>query len=92
LLMPEDFQKVHYALTEEGERVPAKANDDLRYVYRTDVVLRQNVSLARNPSVQDMAITWSAGSVGYRRLMRLQADLMNQVDKFVETHKAANSR
>jgi hypothetical protein len=90
-LMPEAVQKVRYTFTEEGEQVP-KTDDTLKYVYRTDVVLRQSVSLIRDPSAQGMAVTWSAGSVGYRRLIRVQADLMDQVDKFIDAHKAANTR
>lgn len=91
LLMPEAVHKVRYTLTEEGERVP-KPDEDPRYAYRTDVVLRQNVSLARDTAIQGMAVTWSAGSVGFRRLVRIQADLMDQVDKFINEHKAANPR
>jgi hypothetical protein len=89
LLLPEAVEKVRYTLTEEGERV-RKPPEDPKYAYRTDVVLRQNVSLVRETAIQGMAITWSAGSVGYRRLIRVQADLMDQVNKFIDAYKAAN--
>lgn len=89
LVFPEAVQKVRYIFNEQGEQVP-KPDDTIKYVYRTDVVLRQNVSLGRDPAIQGMAVTWSAGTVGFRRLVRIRADLMDQVGKFIDAHKAAN--
>jgi hypothetical protein len=89
LVMPEAVQKVRYTFTEEGERV-RRPDDDLKYVYRTDVALRQDVFLMRDSAAKGMAVTWSEGSVGYRRLNRVQADMMDQVDKFIDARKTAN--
>ena len=56
LVFPEAVQKVRYIFNAQGEQVP-KMDDAMKYAYRTDVVLRQNVSLGRDPAVQGMAGT-----------------------------------
>jgi hypothetical protein len=88
-LMPEALRK--YSYTVDGEQV-AKQGRIERYFYRVDVELRQMVSLLRDPDVRELATTWSAGSLGYRRLSRIQADVMDQVDKFIDAYLSANRK
>ena len=88
-LMPDAMEKIGY--TVEGEQI-SKGGDSDKYVYRVDVALRQQVSLLRDPAVQGMATTWSTGSVGFRRLMRIHADVMGLVDAFIDAYTAANPK
>ncbi len=86
---PDAMKKIGY--TVDGEQVP-KGGDEDKYAYRVDVALRQPVTLLRDPAVRGMATTWSTGSVGFRRLIRIQADVMGQVDAFINSYSTANPK
>jgi len=89
ILMPEILKKHTYTI--EGERVP-KGGPAERYLYTIDVELRQPVSLLRNPVVKGLATTWSTGSLGFRRLSRIQMDVADQVDTFTSAYLSVNSK
>ncbi len=89
ILMPEILKK--YTYTVEGERVP-KGGPPERYLYTIDVELRQTVSLLRDPVVKGLSTTWSTGSLGFRRLSRIQMDVADQVDTFANAYLSVNSK
>jgi hypothetical protein len=89
ILMPETLQK--YTYTVDGERVP-KGGATERYLYRIDVDLRQMVSLLRKPDVRGLSTTWSTGSLGFRRLNRIQADVMEQIQTFIGAYTGVNPK
>ena len=87
ILVPE----TKFTYTVEGEQI-SKDKPVERYFYGVDIELRQMVSLKRDPVVQGLATTWSVGSMGYRRLTRIQGDVMDQVDTFVTAYSAMNPK
>ena len=89
ILMPETLQK--YTYTVDGERVP-KGGPTERYLYRSDVDLRQTASLLREPHVKGLSTTWSTGSLGFRRLDRIQADVMEQIQAFISAYTGLNPK
>ena len=89
ILMPETLQK--YTYTVDGERVP-KGGATERYLYRIDVDLRQMVSLLRKPHVRGLSTTWSIGSLGFRRLNRIQADVTEQIQTFISAYTGVNPK
>ena len=89
ILMPETLQK--YTYTVDGERVP-KGGPTGRYLYSIDVDLRQTVSLLRDPDVKGLSTTWSTGSLGFRRLDRIQADVTEQIQTFISAYMGLNPK
>jgi hypothetical protein len=63
-----------------------------RYSYAVDVELRQATSLVRDPAVKQMATTWSTSSFGLRRLIRIEADVISQAERFVSAYQVANPK
>jgi hypothetical protein len=63
-----------------------------RYFYAVDIELRQTVSLLRDPVVKGLATTWSTGSLGFRRLSRIQMDVAEQVEAFASAYSSVNSQ
>ncbi|MDY6838427.1 MAG: hypothetical protein SWH78_10665 [Thermodesulfobacteriota bacterium] len=78
ILVPE----VKFTYTVGGEQI-SKEKSGERHFYRVDVELRQMASLLRDPLINGEVATWSSGSMGFRRLPRIQADVMDQVDAFI---------
>lgn len=89
MLMPEALQRFTFTL----EGIPiSKPEQGQRYFYAIDVELRQMVSLVRDASMKELATTWSIGSVGFRRPARIRADVMDQVNGFIDAYMAANPK
>jgi hypothetical protein len=89
MLMPEAFQRVTFTL----EGIPiSKPEQGQRYFYAIDVEFRQIVSLVRDASIKALATTWSIGSVGFCRPARIRADVMDQVNGFVDAYTATNPK
>lgn len=84
-----DTQKKWY--TVNGVHV-SKDGPVERYFYAVDIELRQTVSLLRDPVVKGLATTWSTGSLGFRRLSRIQMDVADQVDTFASAYLSVNSK
>ena len=89
ILVPETLQK--YTYTVDGERVP-KGGPIERYLYRIDVEFRQTVSLLRDPSVKGLSTTWSTGSLGFRRLDRIRADVTEQIQTFISAYTSLSPK
>lgn len=87
ILMPE----TKYGYTVEGQQISRDKPAD-KYFYRIDVELRQEASLLRDSLIKGSAVTWSVGSIGFRRLARIQGDVMDQVERFVDTCVAMNPK
>ena len=87
ILIPE----VKFAYSVEGEQI-SKDKPAERHFYRVDVELRQMASLLRDPLVKGVVTTWSTGSMGFRRLPRIQADVMDQVDAFISAYAGGGPR
>ena len=83
ILMPEGSARHGY--TVEGEQI-AKPQNDKKYFYRVDIELRQRVFLARDTNIKGLSSTWSTGSMGFRRLERIRADVLGQVDTFAQAY------
>jgi hypothetical protein len=88
ILKPEILKKWY---TVNGANV-SKNGPVERYSYAVDVELRQATSLLRDPAVKQMAATWSTSSFGLRRLIRIETDVISQVDKFTSAYRAANPK
>lgn len=87
ILVPE----VKYTYTVEGEQI-SKDKPAERHFYRVDVELRQMASLLRDPLVKGSVTTWSTGSMGFRRLPRIQTDVMDQVDAFISAYSGGGPK
>jgi len=87
ILTPEALTKYGYSV--EGQQI-SKSERVERYVYRVDVEVRQTVSLVRDPTIKELAATWSTGSFGFRRLSRIKEDVNDQVDAFINAYLAVN--
>ena len=89
ILMPE--ASARYGYTVEGEQI-AKPQKDKKYFYRVDIELRQRVFLARDTNMKALSSTWSIGSMGFRRLERLRADVLGQVESFAQAFLSENPK
>jgi hypothetical protein len=87
ILVPE----VKYTYNVEGEQTPKDKSAE-RHFYRVDVELRQLASLLRDPLMKGEVTTWSSASMGFRRLPRIQADVMDQVDAFISAYSGGNPK
>ena len=87
ILMPE----TKYGYSVEGEQISKDKPAD-KYFYRVDIELRQMASLLRDPLIKGSAATWSVRSMGFRRLARIQGDVMDQVTTFIDAHVAVNPK
>jgi len=85
ILMPE----TKYGYTVEGQQI-SRDKPAEKHFYKIDVELRQMASLLRDPLIKGSAATWSVGSMGFRRLARIQGDVMDQVERFVDACVAMN--
>lgn len=83
ILMPE--ASARYGYTVEGEQI-AKPQKDKKHFYRVDIELRQRVFLTRDTNIKALSSTWSTGSMGFRRLERIRADVLGQVDTFAQAY------
>lgn len=89
ILPPEVHRKYKY--TVEGEQI-SKDEAAERQFYAIGIELRQTVVLLRDPAVQQSAATWSRSSLGFRRISRIEADLKDQIQAFVQACSAANAK
>jgi hypothetical protein len=89
ILMPEASARYDY--TVKGVQI-AKPQKDKKYFYRLDIELRQRVFLARDTNIKAVRPTWSIGSMGFRRLERIRADVLGQVDTFAEAFLSENPK
>jgi hypothetical protein len=89
VLSPETQRKYKY--TVEGAQISKDAPVE-RYFYSVDIELRQAVSLVRDPGINEVAPTWSTGSVGLRRLTRIEGDIKDQIDKFISAYVIVNPK
>ena len=89
ILMPE--ASARYGYTVEGEQI-AKPQKDKKYFYRVDIELRQRVFLARDTNIKALSSTWSTGSMGFRRLERIRADVLGQVESFTQALVSENPK
>lgn len=87
ILVPE----AKYTYTVQGEQI-SKDKSGERHFYRVDVELRQMASLLRDPLINGAVTTWSTGSMGFRRLPRIQADVMDQVDAFISAYSGGGPK
>jgi hypothetical protein len=90
---PDDFK-----LSEDGgsmsrEIVPkVKGDKEEKYFYALQVEVRQTASLLRDPNIKELTTTWSTSSVAYRLLSRIEADIVDQVGRFVSAYSTANTK
>jgi len=77
-------------------RVGTIKNEMGLYAFDTDLELRQEVRLTRNPAITSLAATWSArgriGSIGSRNLPSVRDSVRDQVDEFLNAYLAANPK
>jgi len=87
ILVPE----LKFTYTVEGQQI-SKEKSGEKHFYRVDVELRQMASLLRDPRINGEVTTWSSGSMGFRRLPRIQADVMDQVDAFISAYSGGGPK
>ena len=84
---PEAARKIYTTLDENQIE---KVNTKKKYVYAIRLNFRQMVSLARDPALKALSITWQTESVGFRRLTLIREDVMNVIDVFIEAYLSEN--
>ena len=89
ILSPELTQKTIRTL--DGEKAP-RGKVENRYLYAAILELRQLVALERESNITLSTATWSAESIGFRRIAGIHADVSGLVDSFVQAYNAANAK
>lgn len=80
-----------FAIVVADVALAGEADPSGRLVYAADLAVKQMATLARDPELRSLAVTWQVSTVGAGSLSTLNAAIETMTTTFVEQYRAANA-